>query len=178
MGKDDRYILCKDNACLFLIALGCVWATAAIVGETKYHFISILILLSGITLFKPIFQLIQRGFSLVSLSPDDPLKMLNKLLSIGIPIGLIVGFFPFKENINVFFPTFSILFGIIFGIIAYIYQIRLLGLTGILLILSGFYYGLVQTDHFSTAGFTTALLLAGSGIMVRFTKNKPSPKRI
>jgi hypothetical protein len=152
---------------IHLLTLGAIWLLSAFVSTIKEYNISILLLFLGVTLFKPITKIIRKLLALCPLSDEDPIKMLNTCIAIGIPIGLIVGFFPFVENINMFFPIFTVLFGILFGIVAYIFQIKTFATLSFILIAGGIYIGYYYPENFPASGYFTAIVLMSSGIVSR-----------
>ncbi len=148
-----------NNYYLLFSTMGCVWLLAGCLGAYNYPHLAMLALLGGATLFQPIYRVIRKAFGIKQTKTDHPLRMLTTLLAIGMPLGVTVGFFPFKENMNLFFPAFSLLFAMIFGIIGYIYRIKsfvILGLTNMVgnIYISHFYF-----DHFAFAGLYTGILL-------------------
>ena len=147
-----------------LLTLGLIWLLSAYVGTFEWQ-LSILILLLGVTLFQPILFLASKTLGAKNIHKDESLKLLTKSIIIGILFGLIVGFFPFVENINLFFPAFTVMFGIIFGAIWYAAGLRVYGLVALLLIGGGAYIGYYFPEDFTRAGYYSAFVMTGFGIL-------------
>jgi hypothetical protein len=87
-------------------------------------------------------------------------------MTIGVPVGIIIGFLPFLENINTFFHIFGILFGMVFLMVAYVYKLR--GYLVLSLILIAGEIGLIYFyDDFTIGGFFAGITLIGCGVIVR-----------
>ncbi|MBX9853689.1 MAG: hypothetical protein K2X86_18245 [Cytophagaceae bacterium] len=147
-----------------LLTLGLIWLLSAYVGTFEAQ-LSILILLLGVTLFKPMLFLVSKTLGANKIHKDESLKLLSKSIIIGILFGLIVGFFPFVENINLFFPAFTVIFGIIFGAIWYAAGLRVYGFISLILIVGGIYIGYYFPDDFTRAGYYSAFIMAGFGLL-------------
>lgn len=91
-----------NNYYLLFSTMGCVWLLAGCLGAYNYPHLAMLALLSGATLFQPIYRIVRKTFGVKQTKTDHPLRMLTTLLAIGMPLGVTVGFFPFKENMNLF----------------------------------------------------------------------------
>jgi hypothetical protein len=149
---------------LLLLTLGLIWLIAAIVGSYDIQ-ISILVLFLGITLFKPCLSFIGKLLGAPKIHKEESLKLLTRLIIIGILFGLIIGFFPFTENINLFFPTFTVIFGVIFGTIAYSTGLRTYAILAVILVAGGAYIGYYQEESFSDSGYFTAFAITSLGII-------------
>lgn len=142
-----------------MFCMGLVWTVASVLGFYNYTNTSILILLAGSTLFKPFYKTVRRLAGYKSTEARHPLNLLVSLMSIGVPLGVVAGFFPFMENINLFFPSFAILFGIIFGTIGYVFNLRIYLALGLIKITGAVYIGMNYIQQYSAAGFYCALVL-------------------
>lgn len=149
---------------LLLLTLGLIWLLAAYAGTWDIQ-VGILFLFSGITLFKPALSLIGKLIRTPKIHKEESLQLLTRLIILGILFGLTVGFFPFTENINLFFPTFTVIFGIIFGIIAYSTGLRTYVLLALLLMGGGAYIGYYQAEEFSSAGYYSGYIMTGLGVV-------------
>jgi hypothetical protein len=150
-----------NNYYLLFTTMGFVWLSAGCLGTYNYPHLAMLTLLVGATLFQPIYRVVRRIFGVKQTRTDHPLRMLTTLLVIGMPLGVTAGFFPFKENMNLFFPAFSLLFAMIFGIIGYIYKIKSFVILGLTNMVGNIYITHFYFNHFAMAGlFTGVLLLA------------------
>src|SRR4051812_47422449 len=88
---------------LLLFCLGITWLISALVG-IGYPNVAMLVFFLGVTLFKPMVLQFRRIFKNPVIHEDSPLRMVNTCMVIGVPLGLILGFFFFIENINNFYP--------------------------------------------------------------------------
>jgi hypothetical protein len=181
----NNYMLFYNNY-LLLLTLGVIWLLSAIVSSFNIH-ISILILLSGITLFRPILFLLGKLLCIPKVYKGEASKLFNKFMILGISFGLVAGFFPFSTSINLFFPTFSIIFGILFGCLAFYFSIGTYSILSFILITIGLYTGYFYPDDFSPAAYTTSFSmisfglingLIGEKIKVSYIFNRKKLKRV
>lgn len=149
---------------VLLITLGLLWLISAFAGRFDIQS-SIFLLFLGITLFKPVLSLTGKILRTPGIHREESLKLLTRLIMIGILFGLIAGFFPFTENINLFFPTFSIIFGLIFGTIAYSTSLKTYAGLAVLLVTGGAYIGYYHPEEFSLAGYYSGYVMTGMGIV-------------
>lgn len=149
---------------LLLLTLGIIWLVSGFIGTMDIQ-LSIFVLFFGITLFKPCLSVIGKLLGAPKIHKEESLKLLSRLIIIGILFGLIVGFFPFTENLNLFFPTFTVIFGVIFGAIAYSTSLRTYAILAIALVVGGAYIGYYRGDEFATAGFYSGFVITGIGII-------------
>lgn len=146
-----------------LLTLGLIWLGAAYAGTFEFQ-LSILFLFLGITLFKPVLSVTSKLLRTPKVAKDESLKLLTKLIIIGILFGLIVGFFPFLENINLFFPAFTVIFGLIFGGIFVSTRLKVYATLSAALLAEGLYVGYYFPEDFTKAGFYAAYTMCGFGI--------------
>lgn len=154
------------NHFIHLLSFGSIWIASAIIGLYHYENLAIIFLFAGVSLFNPLYALVRRSLSLCPISSDDPLKMIITCMTIGVPVGIIMGFLPFLENINTFFHVFGILFGAVFLIVAYVYKLRGYFVLSLLLII-GEICLIYLYDNFTVGGFFAGTLLIGCAILVR-----------
>jgi hypothetical protein len=155
-----EYNLLNENA-LLLICLGFIWITSGISGMTAYPELSILILFTGLSLFNPILKSVRKTLKLKS---GNPLNVLITSITIGAPTGMIAGFFAFYDNVNLFFPAFSVLLAIIFAMNAFLFRLKMYYLIAALLLVGSGYIGYYHADNFAFSGlFTGMTLLAFAG---------------
>jgi len=147
-----------------LLTLGLIWIGAAYAGTFEIQ-LSILILFAGVTLFKPILSITTILLRAPKIHKDESLKILTKLIIIGILFGLIAGFFPFQENLNLFFPAFSVIFGFIFAAIAVTSGLKIYGVLSLVLITGGVYIGYNYPEDFTIGGFFSGYCMATLGIL-------------
>ena len=154
------------NHFVHLISFGSIWIVAALIGYYRYQNLAIIFLFAGISLFNPIYKTVRRALGLCPISSDDPLKTIITCMTIGVPIGIIIGILPFIENINAFFHVFGILFGTVFLLVAYLY--KLIGyLILALVLISGELFLLFYYDNFTVGGFFAGIALVTCGIIIR-----------
>jgi hypothetical protein len=149
---------------LLLLSIGLLWILSAFVGTFDIQ-ISIFILFLGVTLFKPILFGLGTLLRAPKIYKDESLTLLTRLILIGTIFGVIAGFFPFTENINLFFPTFTIIFGLIFAAIAYCTGLRMYWLLSAALIVGGSYIGHNFPEEFITAGYFAGFTMTGFGVI-------------
>jgi hypothetical protein len=155
------------NHYVHLMSFGSIWIAASVIGLYHYENLAIIFLFSGISLFNPIYKLIRSALSLCPIASDDPLRMIITCMTIGVPIGIIVGFLPFLENGNAFFPAFAILFGMVFLTVSYVYKLKRYFLLALVLI-GGEIGMMTMYDSFTNGGFFAGASLIITGIIVRF----------
>ena len=144
--------------------LGLIWMLSSYIGKFDIQ-LSILAMLLGISLFKPALYIITRFLGVRKIHKDESLVHLTKIITIGILFGMIVGFFPFVENINYFFPTFTLIFGLIFACIAYTNRLTNFGILAAILISGSLYLGYAYENEFTYAGFFSGFVLMGFGLL-------------
>jgi hypothetical protein len=149
---------------LLLFTLGLIWLLSAFVAAFEIQ-VSIFLLFLGICLFKPALFLVTKILRTPKIHNDESLKLLTKLIVLGIVIGVIVGFFPFVENINLFFPTFTIIFGLIFACVGYSAQLKNYILLGVLMIAGGIYIGYFYPQEFTYGGYFSGIVMTGFGLI-------------
>jgi hypothetical protein len=147
-----------------LLTLGVICLVSAYTAILDIQ-MSILIFLIGTGFIKPLLYLVSKTLGNNKIHKEESLKLHTKSISIGILLGIIVGFFPFVKNINLFFPTFTILFGIIFGAIGISTSLRMYILISLILISGGIYIGHNYPDDFSRAGYFSAQVMIGFAIL-------------
>lgn len=144
--------------------LGLIWMLSSYIGKFDIQ-LSILTMLLGISLFKPALYIITRFLGVRKIHKDENLVHLIKIITIGILFGMIVGFFPFIENINYFFPTFAIIFGLIFACIAYTNKLLNFGILATILTIGSLYLGYTYENEFTYTGFFSGIVLLGFGLL-------------
>lgn len=149
---------------LLLFTLGLIWLLSAFAAIFEIQ-LAILLLFLGITLFKPALSLVTKILRVTKIHNDESLKLLIKLIAIGILIGVIVGFFPFVENINLFYPTFTIIFGLIFTCVGYSAQLKNYIVLGILMIAGAIYIGYYFPGEFTYGGYFSGITMTGFGLI-------------
>jgi hypothetical protein len=154
------------NNFLVLMCLGLIWLAAAGIGHVDYH-LSILLLFVGFTFFQSIVNVIRKRVNLNNLNENNPSRTLSTCIMIGVPVGIIIGFFPFATNINMFFPVFTILFGLIFSVIGFMFRLRSYVILAGMLIAGGAYIGYAFEEHFKLAGYYAGITLIGFAIVFR-----------
>jgi hypothetical protein len=146
------------NNFLVLGCLGLIWLAAAGVGHVNYH-LSILLLFIGFTFFQTIVNVVRKKIKLTNINENNPSRMLSTCVMIGVPVGMIAGFYPFTSNINMFFPVFTILFGVIFSIIGFVFKLKSYAILAIILIVGGAYIGYAFEEHFKLAGYYAGIII-------------------
>ncbi|MFN6944947.1 MAG: hypothetical protein ACK4ND_08350 [Cytophagaceae bacterium] len=164
--NSDKQIIIKkkvlhENAVL-LSCLGTIWLIAGLTGMTSYPEISILILFSGLSMFNPIMKYVRKSLKFKS---GNPLKLLITCITIGVPAGVIVGFFPFSDNINLFFPAFSILLALIFGVVYYAFRIKMHMAMAVILLAGSAYISYSYQADFAVSGLFTGASLMTFGLI-------------
>jgi hypothetical protein len=154
------------NNFLVLTCLGLIWLAAAGIGHIDYH-LSILLLFVGFTFFQSIVNMIRKKIRLNNLNENNPSRTLSTCIMIGVPVGMIVGFFPFASNINMFFPVFTILFGLIFSVIGIMFKLKSYMILALILIIGGAYIGYAFEEHFKLAGYYAGGIIIGFAIVFR-----------
>jgi hypothetical protein len=132
--------------------LGLIWLLSALIGKFDLQ-LSIFSFFFGIALLKPALFLFTSFSGLRKIHKDESINHLTKFITIGILFGMIVVFFPFLENINYFFPAFTLIFGLISICIAYTSRLISYGILGLLLIIGGIYLGYYHDNEFTYGGF-------------------------
>ena len=154
------------NHFIHLLSFGSIWIIASIIGFFHYENLAIMFLFVGISLFNPLYNMVRKALSLCPMSSDDPLKMIITCMTIGVPVGIILGFLPFLENINTFFHVFGILFGAVFLMVAYVYKLKGYLILSLILILGEL--GLIYFyDDFTVGGFFAGVILIACAVIVR-----------
>lgn len=164
-GRNDS-LFRKDyiqNAIL-LFYLGCIWLISGIVGFYESH-IGILLFLTGSSLVKPLFHSFKRTFGIKERSEEA--NLLISILTIGTPLSLTIVFFPFVENINIFFPAFSLFLGTIFTMTAQAVNFKPYWFLGLTLILSSVYTWLNHLTSFTAGAYITSGILLLSALITR-----------
>lgn len=149
---------------ILLFTIGLIWIIAAYVGTIDIQ-TSILTWLAGITLFKPGIYFISKIFRTPKIYKDESLQLITKFIILGLILGLVIGFFPFRENINLFYPTFSIVFGLIFSIIGYAGRLKTYIILSLLLVSGGLYFGYNHPEQFSYCGYYSGVVIMSWGLL-------------
>lgn len=154
---------CLDNSIL-LFCLGAVWIGAAYLGGTwKLPNISILIFLLGTTLIKPIIRIVRQMLNLDKNPQSEKTSMVVSCMTIGITMGLMIVFFPFVENINIFFPAFTLILGIVFAVSGQVTGSKTYWLIALTLISVSIYSWFFHLAFFSPGGYLAGMVLLGFG---------------
>jgi hypothetical protein len=154
------------NNFLVLGCLGLIWLAAAGIGHIDYH-LSILLLFAGFTFFQTILTAVRKKIKLTNINENNPSKMLSTCIMIGIPVGMIAGFYPFTSNINMFFPVFTILFGVIFSVIGFVFKLKSYVILAVILVAGGAYIGYAFEEHFRPAGYYAGIMIMLFSIVFR-----------
>jgi hypothetical protein len=155
------------NNYLLLVCLGFIWIFAGIVGFIECH-LGILFLFVGLAFFQTITNFIRKKMKLNIVNENNPSRILATCIFIGVPFGIILGFYPFTQNINMFFPVFGILFGLIFMMMAYVFKLKTYAILGLLLIGGGLFIANTLQNYFSPGGLFTGVVISLFGLMFRF----------
>ena len=147
------------NHFVHLFTLSIIWLVSAGADLFRHHNISIFILFIGISLYRPLFNVIRKVMNLCSISQDDPLNMIVTCMTLGVPFGIIFCFLPFINNTNIFFPSFGIILGVIFGMASYVYKLKNYAFLSLALI-GGCLYIAFQFETFAMGGYYVAACLA------------------
>jgi hypothetical protein len=126
------------NNYLVLLSLGLIWILSALIGFIECH-LGILFLFVGLAFFKTITNLIRKKMKVNIVNENNPSRLLSTCIFIGVPMGIMAGFYPFTQNINTFFPVFGILFGLIFMTMAYVFKLKTYSVLGLILISGGLF---------------------------------------
>jgi hypothetical protein len=154
------------NNFLVLTCLGLIWLAAAGIGHIDHH-LSILLLFVGFTFFQTMVNVIRKMVKISNLNENNPSRTLSTCIMIGVPAGMIVGFFPFTSNINMFFPIFTVLFGLIFSVIGFMFKLKSYVILAVILIAGGAYIGYAFEGDFKLAGYYAGGMIIGFGIVFR-----------
>jgi hypothetical protein len=156
------------NNYMLLGCLGLIWLVSAFIGFLECH-LGMLFLFMGLTFFQTIINFIRKKMKLTIINENNPSRILSTCIFIGVPIGIIAGFYPFTKNINMFFPIFGILFGLIFMTMAYVFKLKTYAILGVILIAGGTFIALTFQNHFSIGGYFTGAVIAFFGLMFRIS---------
>ena len=175
VNKDDKnYCRKYHNNSLLLMCLGAVWMLSAVLGTYDKR-LSILVLFVGVAIISPVMGLIRKSLSIPYVNEEHPARMTMKCLTIAIPFGMIAGFFPFVENMNVFYPVFMLIFGITFGMIGILFNLKSYGVVAAILIAAGFYILGFHSEKFLAGGYLASGIMILGGIISRYTESSPAP---
>ncbi|MFL5728336.1 MAG: hypothetical protein ACJ75J_02510, partial [Cytophagaceae bacterium] len=114
-----------------------------------------------------IVNVIRKKIRLSNLNENNPSRMLSTCIMIGVPVGMIIGFFPFTTNINMFFPVFTVLFGLIFSVIGFVFRLKSYVILAFILIAGGIYIGYAFEEHFKLAGYYAGIMITAFAILFR-----------
>jgi hypothetical protein len=155
------------NNYMLLGCLGIIWLFAAQIGIIDCH-LGILVLFLGLAFFQTIITFIRKKMKLALVNENNPSRILSTSIFIGVPMGIVAGFYPFTQNINMFFPVFGILFGLIFLMMAYVFKLVTYAILGVILIAGGIIIAYNFQNYFSLAGFYTGIMITIFGLMFKF----------
>jgi hypothetical protein len=105
---------CLDQSVL-LFVLGVFWMATSLIGLTKYTNMAILVFITGNTLIAPFVSFAKKLLQ-VNHSSSENFSTVLSCLTLGVLMGLLIAFFPFIENPNIFLPSFALIQGVFFAI--------------------------------------------------------------
>jgi len=154
-GRNSNFSL--DNSVL-LFSLGLVWLVAGVLGSTKYLNGSIMVFLIGTTLIKPFTKAMRRCLGIRIKSTEFSLNFLT-CLTIAKPLGILLVFFFFIKDINVFYPAFGLLTALIFVSAAFVLESKIYFLIAGFLFFSAIYSWLYAPNSFAFDAFINGSIL-------------------
>lgn len=151
-----------------------VWLAGGVVGELFSVGLGILIFIIGASFTFPVGEVIRKMMKIPDvMSKDNDLGKMFMLSAFGIPLCYPIIYLVCKNNINYFFPAFSILIGAHYLIFIYGYGMITFGLLSILLVAQGTITSIFYTDQFGLSAYLTSLTLFLFGIIhLRKVKNE------
>lgn len=137
-----------------------IWLTSALLADFSSPKASILFFLVAATFIFPIGELLRKLVGGINyLESDNPLPRFFTLLAFTIPASYPLIYFACKDNINLFFPAFSVLVGAHYLPFVQGYRMNSFLWMAILLIVIGTTCGLSMAHSFSIAAYLTGSVL-------------------
>lgn len=158
----------QQNSLLFF-TLAFIWIISALSGAAKHPNVSILVFLTGMTLLKPIYRLTCKSAGIEYPKQESALELLITCLTIGLPIGVMVIFFAFINNMNLFFPSFGILLAVVFAVSAYNSRSGIFWLIAPALAFVSVYDLIWHQESFMMGALLAGILLATFGFLSAIT---------
>jgi hypothetical protein len=155
------------NNYIVLGCLGIIWLLSALIGFMECH-LGILFLFVGLAFFQTSINFIRKRMRMNIVNENNPSRILSKCIFIGVPMGIMAGFYPFTQNINMFFPVFGILFGLIFMTMAYVFKLKTYAILGLMLIAGSSFIAYQFENYFTIAGFFTGTVIGLFGFLFRY----------
>ncbi|WMJ73301.1 hypothetical protein RCC89_09010 [Cytophagaceae bacterium ABcell3] len=158
---NSEYRVMTENA-VILSVLGLIWLVSGLSGMSKYPEIAILVFFTGLCMLNPITSYTRKSLDIKN---SNPLKAMVSCIILGVPAGLILGFFPFYDNINYFFPAFMVLFAFIFALNYFAFKLKMHIALAVMLLSGAIYMGLYYPNNFWMSGLFTASTLLGFALV-------------
>jgi len=137
-----------------------IWITSGTLGILSTKSTAIIFFLVGGSLIFPAGEIIRKAAGIKNhVSKENRLPQFFTLLAFTIPLSYPLIYFICKDNINLFFPAFTILIGAHYLPFVYGYRMFTFGVLSIILVTIGTYTGITNAFSFSYQAFLTGAIL-------------------
>ncbi|OFX24682.1 MAG: hypothetical protein A2041_14950 [Bacteroidetes bacterium GWA2_31_9b] len=148
------------------LTVGSLWIISGIVTNYTSTIFAILFFFFATAVNFPIGEMVRKLMKIeYRMNKDNNLDNLFTWLSLTIPLSIPLVFMACQNNMNWFFPAFTVLVGAHYLPFVWAYQMPTFGILGILMVVSGSIIGYYFSDIFDLAAYTTGGLIILFGII-------------